>query len=441
MIADRFTRLLLIHALSALMVTPALSAPPGEADPEVRPSVADEDRPPPAAKPKPSPAPSEKAPPEKAPADKKATEQGAAKKDAEKEAAEKKAATKKAAKKRSGQKATKRSAKRSKRRSSKRRSRRSKRSKKQRGAKACDYLSPIHNHEVIQGEILGEIAGRYGVTITDLKRLNPRDLKNPDRIFPGMKLAVCPAIPPRERLREDYIIRRGDTLSKIAKRFDLTVDEVVGFQARGFSTKSMLRVGDKLIIWRDGDVLAAFAPPDQDKGSLKMSYRLRTSGHYHIKRPHRSFGTRSTVQLLYKVLNAYRRKYKGPTLVVGDLSKKGGGKISGHVSHQTGMDVDLGFVHTKKAGKLKDFIRVRDNNLDVKRTWGLVHEFLKTNQIRYMFIDYDVQKELYEYARKHGVSKNKLSQWFQYPRSKRRAYGIVRHWKNHDDHIHVRFRK
>ncbi|MFN3200874.1 MAG: penicillin-insensitive murein endopeptidase [Bradymonadia bacterium] len=314
-------------------------------------------------------------------------------------------------------------------------------SKKPKGHKSCDYLTPLHTHEVFKGEILGEIAGRYGVTITDLKTLNPRDLRNPDRIFPGMKLAVCPSIPPRERLREDYLVRRRDTLSKIAKRFDLTVDELVSFQGRKFNRKKGLKVGQKLVIWRDGDVLAAFAPPDQDKGKLKMSYRLRKSGHYHIKRPHRSFGTRSTVQLIYKVMNTYRRKYKGPVVVMGDLSKKGGGQISGHVSHQTGMDVDIGFVHTRKAGKLKDFIKATKSNLDVKRTWGLVHAFLKTNQIRYMFIDYDVQARLYKYARKRGVSKNKLSQWFQYPRSKKRAYGIVRHWKNHDDHIHVRFRK
>ena len=39
------------------------------------------------------------------------------------------------------------------------------------------------------------------------------------------------------------------------------------------------------------------------------------------------------------------------------------------------------------------------------------------------------------------VSEGTLEALFQYPRGKGRAYGIIRHWKGHKDHFHVRFRK
>ena len=125
---------------------------------------------------------------------------------------------------------------------------------------------------------------------------------------------------------------------------------------------------------------------------------------------------------------------------MGDLSKEGGGPLSGHASHQRGTDVDIGYVFLGKDKDVKDFIPANRDNLDIRRTWGLVHEFLKTGRIRYIFIDYGIQKLLYKEARKRGVPESKLDQWFQFPRGKGRTYGIVRHWRNHHDHMHIRFR-
>ena len=61
--------------------------------------------------------------------------------------------------------------------------------------------------------------------------------------------------------------------------------------------------------------------------------------------------------------------------------------------------------------------------------------------MRYIFVDYSVQKLLYEYAKGKGVSEDTLSELFQYPRGKRASRGIIRHWKGHIDHFHVRFRR
>jgi len=79
-------------------------------------------------------------------------------------------------------------------------------------------------------------------------------------------------------------------------------------------------------------------------------------------------------------------------------------------------------------------------NIDLERTWVLIEEFIKTGEIRYIFLDYEFQALLYEYAREHGVSKSKLDEYFQYPRGVGRNHGLIRHWRGHRNHIHVRFR-
>ena len=56
-----------------------------------------------------------------------------------------------------------------------------------------------------------------------------------------------------------------------------------------------------------------------------------------------------------------------------------------------------------------------------------------------IFIDYRLQARLYRYARRKGVSKAQLNRWIQYPRGKYEPAGVIRHFKNHEDHLHVRF--
>ena len=317
-----------------------------------------------------------------------------------------------------------------------------KKGKDGRNARMCDYQSPIHEHEIVPGEIAGAIAGRYGVTVDDLKRWNRRRVKSIDRIRPGQKLQVCPLIPPRERIHELYTVQKGDTFASIAKKFDLSQDELWDFQEHKLQDRAKLGAGRTvLVIWRDGEVLSDFLPEDE-RGSLKSATRLRTMPqHFYIKRKDRTYGTRKSVQLIQKVFERYRQRSKGPTVVMGDLSQKAGGPISGHVSHQDGRDVDIGWVYKKGKGHEKTFVKGTEDSIDVPRTWALIHEFLKTGEVQFIFVDHDIQALLYEEAKRKKVSANLLAQWFQYPRPAHRLYGIVRHWKGHDDHMHIRFRK
>ena len=46
---------------------------------------------------------------------------------------------------------------------------------------------------------------------------------------------------------------------------------------------------------------------------------------------------------------------------------------------------------------------------------------------------------LYEQARAEGATAEALDTWFQYPAGDRAMHGILRDWRGHDDHFHVRF--
>jgi murein endopeptidase len=139
-------------------------------------------------------------------------------------------------------------------------------------------------------------------------------------------------------------------------------------------------------------------------------------------------------------VSQYRRSHRGaPKVVIGDISRKGGGQLYPHMSHQTGRDIDLGYVlrrdHARKRIGGQSYA-----DLDVARTWALVQAFIDTRQVVYVFIDYRIQEQLYDYAREHGVPQRELDELFQYPHGRGRAHGIIRHWPSHRHHFHVRFR-
>ena len=306
-------------------------------------------------------------------------------------------------------------------------------------AKACDYRTPLHQHEIVPGEWLAEIASRYGVSQKELLRLNPRTRKNPDYLRPGRTLRVCPDIPPRTRERIDHRVARGQSLASIAARYDLHPRQLLRFQQGRLNDPDRLRVGQRLVVWKDGGVVEGFGDSDE-AGSLPHGLQLPEGAHYRIKNRNTAWGTPRTLRLVQSATERYRRAdRRAPTVLIGDLSRRGGGPFPPHKSHQTGQDVDVGYALHGDDGSARRFPRTTTKNLDVARTWKLIEAFLATGAVRYIFMDYRIQEQLYEHARSRGVARSRLDALFQYPRGKRRAYGIIRDDPGHDRHFHVRF--
>lgn len=318
---------------------------------------------------------------------------------------------------------------------------------KVKGDAACEFRMPVYTHEVIEGDILSSIAARYGVRVGDIRKLNPR-LK-PNVLSIGQKIKVCPEIAPRNREEFTYTVKNGDSLSKIGEKYGLLAKEIVRLQSgklrrRLDASANDLKLGDELTLVVDRGVLPEYAPKDEDRGTLKIGVQLTPGKAYYIKRPHLAFGTSHSVKAIKAALSRYKQTKAGkggPQVHVGDISSRGGGPLTGHKSHQKGIDVDIGLVLKGSDANETRFRTGNSGNLDVARTWALIKAFVDTADVRAVFLDYNLQKMLYEHARQQKVSESTLDELFQYPRGKGRGFGIIRHWKGHKDHFHVRFKK
>jgi len=181
-------------------------------------------------------------------------------------------------------------------------------------------------------------------------------------------------------------------------------------------------------------------------GMLRDAAPLPDGDGYVIRRPWRRFGTRTTVDYIERVVTDVRDEFPDAhVLAIGDISAEHGGQITEHRSHQSGRDVDIGlFYKHKPAGYPTSFVPANAENLDCEATYALVAGFAATGGepggAQVIFLDYDVQRLLYDWAKEHDVDEDTLDKIFQYPHGRGSSEGLVHHEPNHDNHIHVRFK-
>lgn len=275
---------------------------------------------------------------------------------------------------------------------------------------------------------------------------------------------VTVVAPARAEIIARVKVAPGDTLGAIARRYDCSVAAVKqqnrlrGTQIDVGQTLAVPACGKRVRRGARAEVAKApvrrVARPEVTPvtgqsvgkpwhGKLVRAARLSEGKGYLIRRPERAYGTRRLVDLVRDSIKAVRKDHpKVHTLAVGDLSARRGGKISEHASHQSGRDVDVGFFFTRRpAGYPDQFVVGTAANLDLPATWDLLVAFARTaddrDGVAAIFLDYDLQGVLYEWAKDRGVSAGYLDRLFQYPDG-RRGSGLVRHEPHHDDHFHIR---
>jgi murein endopeptidase len=138
--------------------------------------------------------------------------------------------------------------------------------------------------------------------------------------------------------------------------------------------------------------------------------------------------------------DAVDAKFKRTKVVrIHDISDRNGGKLRDHKSHQNGRDADISYYQEECGSNGCRFDEFRSSRLDVARQWALLGYWLRHGQAEMIFIDYRLQAKLYRYAKRKGATKAQLDRWIQYPRGKYEPDGVIRHFPNHEDHLHVRF--
>ncbi len=293
-----------------------------------------------------------------------------------------------------------------------------------------------YSYVVQKGDTLEKIAAQYGVTIKQIKRWNPKTTKDPRHLRVGAKLKIKSRIPVRGKRRTFYVVKSGDNLRRIARKLKVDIELL----------RSMNRIKGNLI--HPGDKLAFLVPGPEKKsesvgrpfgGRLVNGEKMPKGPGYTYGRRRNIYATNETVTLLIECFGKVIQKYpKGPTIIVGNLSQRKGGKFGPHASHQSGRDVDVGYFHKKKFQPVKSLIRTNAKNIDARKTWFLIQTFLDTRKVKYMFINHELQEVLYKHLKKRRFKQSYIDRIFQYPR-KSGGGGIIQHSDGHDDHIHIRF--
>jgi penicillin-insensitive murein endopeptidase len=170
-------------------------------------------------------------------------------------------------------------------------------------------------------------------------------------------------------------------------------------------------------------------------------YRLITQA----KSRRARFGISELIALIKEAGFRVSRQYRGSVLKVADLSRRLGGPMEHHGSHQNGRDVDLLFYLTDMKGRTTSseaFIPIDTNGYSTEppmkyrfhtpKNWALVKTLLSSKKavVQWIFVSENIKKLLLNYADESGESKtlvNKAKQVLRQPGP-----------KTHVDHFHVR---
>ena len=101
-------------------------------------------------------------------------------------------------------------------------------------------------YRVVRGDSLAKIAKRFGVTNRELQRLN--DIDPNQRLTVGAQL-ILPTPPENVVKQINYKVRSGDSLSRIAERFNVTTAQILGWNQLDLA--KYLHPGQKLRLYVD----------------------------------------------------------------------------------------------------------------------------------------------------------------------------------------------
>ena len=196
-----------------------------------------------------------------------------------------------------------------------------------------------------------------------------------------------------------------------------------------------------------GLILALLSPPSEiegfyTKGRIIHATGLPDSGpgFLHLFRPRdRGWGSSKLVALLEGSAHFVQEEFpESGVLQIGDTSARSGGYVSGHSSHQNGLDADIAFLRTDLDtqdpgavdGFTQDFLQ-SDGALspifDLARNYALVRWWSDTGVLNRIFVDAKIKAAFCARAEEEGLDLEKQD-----------FLRRLRPWPHHSDHLHVR---
>lgn len=238
-----------------------------------------------------------------------------------------------------------------------------------------------------------------------------------------------------------YEVQKGETLESIAANLGVKVEDLVRWnRLKGRTVKPKMKLrfyGPKVepeSIGRPSNgrlVGGVNIDPDGDNKGIGWVISAHREG---------TWATPETIRAVKACIAQYRNTFKrskADPVAIGDLSKRHGGPFPPHKSHQSGRDVDIGYILTKRAkdperGELR---RATPETLDLQKQWFLTKCFLDRQDTQVIFMETSIAKALRAYIEKtykrQRMTMRKYLKLFD---------EIVATDEEHVTHMHVRFK-
>lgn len=189
-------------------------------------------------------------------------------------------------------------------------------------------------------------------------------------------------------------------------------------------------------------------PLEQARGSYAsgtlvnaLNFGLSGDGFLKLFQPRdRGYGTFDLIYVIKTAAAKIRRDFpESERLQIGDTSQKQGGAISGHGSHQNGLDADVVFFRENRReqnpmqtnGFDEDFLNPTSlaptPNFAFARNWRFVKALFSTGRINRIFIDQNLKNAICKYTQEIGEFTASTE-----------ILRKLRHWPAHSNHMHVR---
>jgi penicillin-insensitive murein endopeptidase len=229
----------------------------------------------------------------------------------------------------------------------------------------------------------------------------------------------------------------GESNQATEARAAVRAQPAKAFESTRAKTHSLVGLTDgalQKLIANDVESLGSLSIGLPNNGRLLNGEQPEDGALFEIVAPDFSWGTKETVEYLsVAAAEVQRRHADTPPLHIGHISKKTGGYLSPHLSHQSGRDVDVGYYYSNKRAWYR---RATWNNLDTPRTWTLVKALVLKTDVDLILIDASIQSLLRKHAEQTGEDKDWLHRIFKGSPDRP---AIIRHARGHATHIHVRF--
>lgn len=172
-----------------------------------------------------------------------------------------------------------------------------------------------------------------------------------------------------------------------------------------------------------------------NRGRLINGVQMPEGPYWELNDKAHIWGTSETIQGLIRCIERVNEQFPDTQKMrIGHISKRNGGPISPHVSHQAGRDVDVSYYYNEPT---RWFARANEKNLDKARTWAFVKALITQTDVEMILIDIGLQRVLRDHAKEIGEDEAWLDDIFRGSAGK--GGPIIRHSKGHATHIHIRF--